>query len=185
MSLKELMELKRSRRKRYLRINYYKTKRIDSRWRRAEGIHSKIRENRKGWPAKVKIGAGSPMEVKHLHYSGMKIRKIENLEQLDSVMPGEEIAVIGKSVGKRNRINILKMAAEKKIRILNVKDPELAKKKIEDEFSSRKKKKEPQQPKKEKKQEIKKVAETEEKSPQEIKKEEKAEKDKILTKKKV
>jgi len=181
MSLKEHMELKRSRRKKYLRINYYKSKSIDSRWRRAKGLHSKIRENRKGWPPKVKIGAGSPVDVKHLHYSGLKIKRIENLEQLDSIMPAEEIAVIGKSVGKRNRINILKRAAEKKIRILNVKDPELAKKKIEDEFSSRIKKKEPKESKKEKKPEAKKVIE--EKSPEDKKKEEKEEKDKMLTKK--
>jgi large subunit ribosomal protein L32e len=183
MSLKELMQLKRSRRKRYLRINYYKSKSIDSRWRRAKGLHSKIRENRKGWPAKVKIGAGSPKEVKHMHYSCRNIVRIENIGQLEHVAPEKEIVIISKSVGKRNRVKILEKAIERKIRILNVNNPELAKKKLEDEFSSRIKKKEPKETKKEKKPEAKKTVKAEEKSPEDKKKEEKEEKDKILTKK--
>jgi len=185
MSTIQHFQLRKKRAKKYLRVNYYKKKRVGSAWRRAEGLHSKIRENRKGYPPKVKIGAGSPAMIKHMHYSGLKIKRVENLEQLGRINPDEEIVIIGKCVGKKNRVNILQKAVEMKIRILNVRNPELARKKIEDEFISRIKKKEPHETKKEKKPEIKKEVKAEEISPEEKKKVEKEERDKVLTKRQV
>lgn len=187
MSITNLLEAKnkkRLKRIKYQRSNYHRFIRLSPNWRSAKGLHSKIRENRKGNPPKVKIGYGTPSLLRHHHYSGLKIKRIENLEQLDFVEPEKDIIVIAKTVGKRNRLGLLQKAIERKISILNIKNPELYKKRLEEEFLAKIKKKAGES-KKEAKKEVKKETKPEVKSDEEKRKEEKEEKDKVLTKRQV
>ncbi len=86
-------------------------------WRRPKGRHNKMRENRKGYPAKVKIG----YKKKNGNRGWSEKKKtviIKNLNDLEKVKEGN-IAIIGK-VGLRKKMDIAKKALELKIKIYNL-----------------------------------------------------------------
>ena len=100
---------------RFLRLGKKsKKKRV---WRRPKGRHSKTREKMKGYPASVEIGYGTKKETRG------KIREktpvvVYNLKELGRIKK-DEIAIIGK-MGKKKKIEIVKIAKEKNIPLLNV-----------------------------------------------------------------
>ena len=86
-------------------------------WRAPKGRHSKTRLKRKGYPTKVMIGFREEEKERYL------IRKqkpiiINNVRELEKIKHGE-IAIIGK-VGNKKRIEIAKVAKEKKISVYNI-----------------------------------------------------------------
>ena len=92
-------------------------------WRRPRGLHSKMRENRRGYRRKISIGWKSPALVRGLHPTGLLpvlVHNVEDLARIDSTTQG---AIIGSSVGGRKRMAIL-TAAKGKLTILNIKDVE-------------------------------------------------------------
>lgn len=99
---------------RYLKLGKkIKTKK----WRKPKGRHSKMRLKRKSYPASVSIG-----RKKQKTLSG-KIKDlvpviIHNVNEL-SKLNTNSIAIIGK-IGAKKKLEILKIAQEKNIPILNV-----------------------------------------------------------------
>jgi large subunit ribosomal protein L32e len=108
-----------SRRPRFLRQESWRYVRIKDSWRRPKGIDSKMRKQKKGWPAIVKIGYRGPSKVRGLHPTGLAEKIVHNLKELESVIPGKEVARIGSTVGAKKRAEIFKRAKELGIRILN------------------------------------------------------------------
>jgi len=90
---------------RYSKIG--KRRKKKQKWRRPTGRDNKMREKRKGYPAVVAIG--------YKQGEKKKFRVIGNLKQLEKAEKGE-IIVIG-NVGKKKKIEIVKKAEEKKIKI--------------------------------------------------------------------
>ncbi len=153
-------------------------KRIKFQWRKARGIQSKVREERKGHGAKVKIGYGTSKEGRK------EIILITNLKDLENAKG--EIVLSGK-LGMRKRIELIKKAQEKKIKITNIKNAEEYLKKAEEKRKQKKQQKEQEKNKKETTKEeskkTKKQEETSQLSSEGRKEEEKKELDKLLTKK--
>lgn len=81
-------------------------------WRRPRGRDNKMREKRKGYPAVVKIGYGSKSAERK------EIKVIQNLADLENAKKDEFLA-IGK-VGKKKKLEIVKMAKTKGISFQNV-----------------------------------------------------------------
>lgn len=102
-------------RKKFIRRNWDKYSRLGrgrrklQKWRRPQGIHSKMRKRRKGYPSSPEIGMKSPFK---------KIKLIENMKQLLQLKKGEEIVI--RKIGRKKRKEIEKKAAELGIRILNL-----------------------------------------------------------------
>ena len=147
-----------------------------------------MRLNLHGYRRQVGTGFSSPNAVHGLHRSGLMpviVRTAEELKALDVKTQG---VIIG-HVGMKRKLELLKLATEKKAAVLNVKDPAAFLKKVEEE---RKRRKETQtsrlQQKKQKQEELKKTAkakeaEKEEPSSEEDKKKEQVkEAEKVLTK---
>ena len=189
---KSLLEIRREIKNRkpiFIRQDNPKRMKLNYKWRKPKGIHSKIRHKFKGRRKMPSPGYKSPRKVKDLHSSGVEMVRVSSVLDLDKVKKGQGI-IVSKSTGARKRLDILKKANELKISVLNLNaDGHI--KKIEDILSSKKKarqdKTQVRQSKKEepKKDEAKKEAAQEE-SPEveESKKDqEKKDKDKILTKK--
>ena len=84
-------------------------------WRRPKGRHNKMRENRKGYAKVVNIGYRKKAEER---INLTKIAHIKNIKELLKLKKGDR-AIIGK-IGRRNKIDIAKKAAELNIKIINL-----------------------------------------------------------------
>ena len=81
-------------------------------WRKPKGRHSKMREKRKGYPISPSIGYKSQKVVTQII--------INNLNELKNLNEKNPI-IIAKKVGAKKKIEIIKLAQERNIKILNVK----------------------------------------------------------------
>jgi large subunit ribosomal protein L32e len=171
----------------FLRQDGHKKKKLGLKWRRPKGLHNKIRLNKRGYRRNVSVGFKSPVEVRGLSQTGLQMVVVHNKNELQTITPKTQAIIIGKTVGVRKKLEIIKTSVEKKITILNLKDPLQYVKEVEDRY--RKQREEKQQKEKEKKEEKKPEKKKEETTIDTIaeeetkKEEEKKEKDRILTKK--
>ncbi len=177
-------------------------KRFSGRWKRPKGLQSKIRERRKGNPRYIEPGYGSPAAVRGAAAEGLFPVVVSNVGDLSKVGDSHGV-VISSTVGLRKKIEIVKAAVERNLKLLNVNPVELAKS-AADFIGTRKKRRQELLQKRKVRSEPKKRSESAkaEAAPQhekplpkkegadiegridddERKKAEKAEKDKILTK---
>lgn len=170
----------------------HKKKKLEQKWRKPRGSDSKMRVGKSGYKRAVKVGWGSPKEVRYLDQAGLQPIIVRNLNELEKLNPKKQTAVIAKAVGNNKRIKIIEKAESKGIKIQNYAQPEKKiielKKQFEERKENRKKQREERDNKKEaakkeaekKKAKQKKDKEEETKSEEEIKAEEKKEKDKLL-----
>ena len=103
----------------FKRQNWFRYKRLGTSWRRAKGIHSKLRRGFKYRPTKVKIGFRGPKSVRGLHPSGFEEVLIQNINDLESLDVKKHAARIASGVGSRKRETIIEKANEMGLRILN------------------------------------------------------------------
>ncbi len=179
MAIKELLALRRKAKKKQ---PYFIVKesnfvdRIKVRWRHPRGRHSKVRQMHVGRPVLPRPGFGSPKAVKGLHLSGLEIIVVHNSTELLALNAKTQGAVIAK-IGQKKRIELLKLAQENKITVLNVKDVPKKVETIEKEFEERKALRKKKLVEASKKEEDKKKKEEEKKKKEEKEKKEKAEKE--------
>lgn len=80
-------------------------------WRKPKGRDNKMREKRRGYPAVVKIGYKNEG-----HKTQIVIRNLKDLEKVKN----QDLVIVGK-VGKKKKIEIVKKAKEKGIKLnLNI-----------------------------------------------------------------
>lgn len=103
----------------FKRQNWFRYKRLGTSWRRAKGIHSKLRRGFKYRPSKVKIGFRGPKSVRGLHPSGFEEVLIQNVKDLEKLDVKKHAARIASAVGSRKREMIIEKANEMELRILN------------------------------------------------------------------
>lgn len=96
-----------------------KSKKFGKKWRRPKGKHSKLRMKEKARGTCPGSGYSSPRLVRELNPLGYKEVRISNPKEIDKIDPIKEIAVISKSVGKKKRLEIMKLASSKGIKIIN------------------------------------------------------------------
>lgn len=193
--LKTLLEIRdeiKERKPVFIRQDNPKRKKLNYKWRKPKGIHSKIRHKFKGRRKMPSPGYKSPIKVKGLHSSGLKIINVHSAGSLNEIKKQSEGIIVAKNVGMKKQLEIFKKAKELDIRVLNLNaDGQI--KKIEDMINSKKK-----IVKEAKKEEIKKDFKEKEIKPEETKEKtekptgenkieakkeiDKKEKDKLLTK---
>lgn len=94
-------------------------RRVKPSWRKARGIHSKIRVKLKGKIKMPSVGWGAPRRLRGLHPSGFKEVVVYSLKDLEKVDPKTQAIRIAHVVGKKKREELLKKAEEAKIKVLN------------------------------------------------------------------
>jgi large subunit ribosomal protein L32e len=106
---------------RFVRRNWWQFPRFDKdhSWRKPRGTHSKMREDRKHAPKRVKVGYRGPKEARGLHPSGFEDVLVHNTDDLEDLDPDTEAARIASGVGKRKKIKIVEQANELGIHVLN------------------------------------------------------------------
>lgn len=109
-------------RPRFIRI-YNKEHKIrleDSPWRKPKGIDNKMRMKRKGYPPVVDVGYRGPREARGVHPSGFREVLVYRPEDLAKVNPETEAIRIASTVGVRKRVEIVREAVRRGIKVLNV-----------------------------------------------------------------
>ena len=108
-------------RPRFIRMNSWYLKRLEDVWRSPNrSLDNKIRLEKKGYPAKVKVGYRGPKAVRGMHPSGFREVLVYNASQLEGLDPSKYAIRISSTVGRRKRGEIIKKAMELGLRILNL-----------------------------------------------------------------
>ncbi len=103
----------------FVRQESWRYVRIHPEWRKPKGVDSKMRRQDKGWPALVRVGYRGPVAARGLHPSGHREVLVHRAKDLDSLVPGTDVARIGRTVGAKKRETILGRANELGIRVVN------------------------------------------------------------------
>lgn len=119
-SLIKSASTKKKTKPRFMRAEYPKvSKKLEDVWRRPRGIDSKQHEGKRGKPRKPGIGYGKPSLLRSIHPSGYKPVLIRNKTDLKVIDPGTQAAVIASNIGRLKRNEIIRIANESKIVVLN------------------------------------------------------------------
>lgn len=172
----------------FVRQEGHSKKKLGLKWRKPKGYHSKIRRKFKGRRKMPSPGYASPKALRGLTMKGLNPVLVRNLTDAAGLVAKKDAAIIAK-VGKKLKVEMLKVLAGAKVDVLNVLNPE---KFIADVEERIRKKKEEQKAKEEKKKkskaeslkkaEEKKKEKKEEKTEEELKKEQAEEQRKVLEK---
>ncbi len=119
-ALKLREKIKRKKPK-FKRQEWFRQKMLGKKWRKPVGKQSKLRRHRKDRGKMPHPGYGSPKSVKFLNKAGFREIRIFNINDLEKINPSEEMALIGGTVGRKKRLEIMKKAGEKGIKIANIK----------------------------------------------------------------
>jgi large subunit ribosomal protein L32e len=103
----------------FVRQESWRYVRIHPEWRKPKGVDNKVRRQDKGWPALVRVGYRGPVAARGLHPSGHFDVLVHRTQDLDALVPGRDVARIGRTVGAKKRETILKRATELGIRVVN------------------------------------------------------------------
>src|SRR3989344_717661 len=121
--LTKLLELRKEikeRKPEFIRQDNPKRMKVNDKWRKPKGIHSKIRHKFKGRRKMPSRGYKSPYDVRGLHISGMKMVNISSINELNNIDVKTEGIIVGKTVGTRKKLEIWRKAKEKGIKVLNL-----------------------------------------------------------------
>ena len=106
-------------RPRFIRQESWRYDRLAENWRKPKGKDNKMRKQKSGMPALVKVGYRSPKAARGLHPSGYRDNLIHNINELARLDPKRDAARIAHTVGKKKRIEIINKAIELGIKVLN------------------------------------------------------------------
>lgn len=130
-TLLELREKMKSKKPEFIRQDYNKKKKLGFKWRKPKGIHSKLREKRKGHRKTVSKGYRSPNAIRGFHASGLRVKIVNSIANIEKINKEEEGIIVGHGVGKKKRLEILMKAKLSNINILNINDIDAYIKKLE------------------------------------------------------
>ncbi len=103
----------------FVRQESWRYVRLHPEWRKPKGVDNKVRRQDKGWPALVRVGYRGPVAARGIHPSGHLEVLVHRTADLESLIPGRDVARIGGTVGAKKRESILKRAGELGIRVVN------------------------------------------------------------------
>jgi large subunit ribosomal protein L32e len=114
----------KSKKPKFRRQESWRYKRVSEVWRKPDGIDSKMRRKKKGWPKSVEVGYRGPKAARGLHPSGYAEVLIHTVDDVDDIDPETQAIRIAHTVGARKRIEITARAREKGIHVLNPREVE-------------------------------------------------------------
>ena len=109
----------RHKKPRFRRQESWRYKRVGDVWRKPHGVDSKMRKKVKGWPPSPGPGYRSPKKTRGLHPSGFIETRVQSVEDLGGIDPELKAIRIARTVGGRKRVEIMALAEEKGIHVLN------------------------------------------------------------------
>ena len=163
-ALLEIRKKSKARKPKFMRSDSNRLK-FKNKWRKPRGLHNKRRLQKDGHQKNPSQGFRSPAMVRGLHESGLEIKNIQNIKQIQEFDSKKYLAELSSTIGLRKKIEILKLCKEKGIQILNLKDIDKFIKQAEKQMEeSKKAKQKKEQKKKKSKEEAAKKAEEKKKA---------------------
>ena len=107
------------RRPKFIRQESWRYDRLAENWRKPKGKDNKMRKQKSGMPAIVKVGYRGPRVARGLHPSGYTDNLVHNVNELSRLDPKKDAARLGHTVGKRKRVGMIAKATELGIKVLN------------------------------------------------------------------
>jgi large subunit ribosomal protein L32e len=107
------------RRPKFIRQESWRYDRLAENWRKPKGKDNKMRKQKSGMPAIVKVGYRGPRAARGLHPSGYTDNVVHNTAELARLDPKKDAARIGHTVGKKKRIEMINKSSELGIKLLN------------------------------------------------------------------
>jgi len=122
MEIKKTLQLRtKLKRKKptFRRQEWFRTVSLGEKWRSPKGIDSKLKIGEKARGKVPSVGYRSPRSVRGLDPKGFREVRIFNINDLKNLNSKTDVAVIGSTVGRKKRIEIIKKAEESGIKISN------------------------------------------------------------------
>jgi large subunit ribosomal protein L32e len=114
-----LRERHKAKKPHFRREESWRYKRVSQIWRKPDGVDSKMRKHKKGWPKSVEIGYRGPKVARGLHPSGYVEVSVRTIDDLNKVDPETQAIRFAHTVGLKKRAEISLKASERGIHILN------------------------------------------------------------------
>ena len=119
---KELLAARKkvsSKRPKFVRQESWRYDRLAENWRKPKGKDNKMRKQKAGYPATVKIGYRGPKVARGLHPSGYTDNIVYNVSGLTGLDAKKDAIRLAHTVGTRKRREIIEHAAKAGFKILN------------------------------------------------------------------
>jgi len=116
--LRERKKMNKARPK-FRRQESWRYKRLKKSWRKPVGIDNAMRHHKRGIPKIVRIGYRGPKAVRGLTSNGMQEVLVHNVNELEQLVKGVQIARIASTVGVKKKVAITNKADEIDIKIIN------------------------------------------------------------------
>ncbi len=110
--------------------DYFRYKKLGTRWRRPKGLQSKMRLGVKGAGARAKTGYRTSKKIRYLERGIFRANVVRSPKDLEKMQEGDSV-IIASALGKRKVAEIAREAEKRKIRILNKKSVKSAEKREE------------------------------------------------------
>lgn len=108
-----------SRRPRFIRQESWRYDRLAENWRKPKGKDNKMRKQKAGVPATVKVGYRGPRVARGLHPSGYTDNIVYKVSDLSGLDKKKDAVRMGHTVGTRKRKEIIAQATKMGLKILN------------------------------------------------------------------
>jgi large subunit ribosomal protein L32e len=103
----------------FIRQESWRYDRLAVNWRKPKGKDNKMRKQKAGVPAIVKVGYRGPKAARGLHPSGYTDNVVHNVAEIAKLDPKKDAARLAHTVGKKKRIEMIAKATQLGIKILN------------------------------------------------------------------
>ena len=104
---------------RFVRQGTTYLRRLGEKWRAPKGKQNKLRQHQLSKGNYPNPGYGSPKSLKFLHPSGFQEVMIRNLKDLEKINSEKQAIRIASAIGRKKKLQIMKVAEERKLKILN------------------------------------------------------------------
>ena len=121
-NLKKLLDIRekiKSRKPKYLRQDAHRVKKLEKKWRRPRGMHSKMRKRLKSYRRNPEIGYGSPKEVKYLNREGLMPVLVKSKKDIENANENN-ILIISRTIGLKKKLEILKQVKSSGLKVENI-----------------------------------------------------------------
>jgi large subunit ribosomal protein L32e len=108
-----------SKRPKFIRQESWRYDRLAENWRKPKGKDNKMRKQKAGVPAIVKVGYRGPRDARGLHPSGYTDNIVYNVSDLAGLDPKKDAVRMGRTVGTRKRKAIVEEATKLGLKMLN------------------------------------------------------------------
>ncbi len=116
--LKVKANLKR-RQPKFIRQDAHKHKRVKQVWRAPKGLHSKIKDSKKGYRAKLQEGYHTPKAVRGMDKHGLYPTIVATVAELKKLNAAKHSVIVSGTLGNKKRVLIIEEAVKHKFTLSN------------------------------------------------------------------